>query len=244
MERRSILRKSLKATLTFTVYILSFLALVLVIGPAFEEIYRLYGSYPFLLGIGAYFLVNALNKKKGKALENANSKTKNTKSLMIATGVVFAAPVIISQFYLALPGTLPWSIIPSSSTADIVNEAKICKDDPLNEGDKCIFKIGPDLEFEILAVGTPIATAYVNEANPPEKAYYHIGFASHDPCIRVISGEKMNKRISLDYLGKYFFQKDRAWLSPFDAVAYNSYEECIEKAEASQRNFSRIQANL
>lgn len=237
------IRRITKNVLTYTVYILFFLVLVWGITPAFEEVFRIYGWYPFLLGIGAYFLVIFRTKSRSKEIENDTPNLKVTEAFVIALGCIFAAPVIFSKLYLALPGTLPWAINPAS-TADVVNEARVCKDDPINEGDKCIFKISSDLEFEILGVGTSTPFTVLNVANPAEKSNYYIAFSARDPCIRIKIGEKISKRVSHDNFVEYMSEKYTAWLSPFDVTAYNSYYECKEKTDASLRKFSSSQEDL
>lgn len=113
-------------------------------------------------------------------------------------------------------------------TSLIVNQSRTCETDARNGGAKCHFRIGKDLVLVMQAVGTGVATTFIDKAKSYDKSDYYAKFTATDPCIRVSTGRKIDMKIPKTMEGTSFLlDQSNSWISPFDGIAYSTYAECI-----------------
>lgn len=122
-----------------------------------------------------------------------------------------------------------------ADTSLVVNQSRTCKKDPVNDGAECNLQIGKDLELQISAVDTRSATIFVDKAGRPETSDYYIGVLPRSHCVRIDTGGKIDDKINSsmsEAAANFIFDSSRAWLSPYDAKAYGTSDECEESAES------------
>ena len=128
-----------------------------------------------------------------------------------------------------------------ASTSLVVNQSRTCQKDPYNEGDWCIFKVGKGLEFEINAVGTKDATTSITRAEPNEKTDYRMKFWVGDFCIRIKTGNEINRRLPHIEGLSFLYGKATAFLSPFDGIAYPTERECTMSVAKDLLRFQNVE---